>query len=76
MPDHGSEHRRSPGQGSGSLAVAAAALAAAAAFAPCAAEDSQTARSSSGTRRERFPSRQESVSLPHLRSGPAWENGV
>jgi hypothetical protein len=47
MPDHGSEHRRSPGQGSGSLAVAAATLAAAAAFAPCAAEDSRTARSSS-----------------------------
>ena len=26
--------------------------------------------------RERFPGRQESVSLRHLRSDPTWENGV
>jgi hypothetical protein len=26
--------------------------------------------------RERFPGRQQSVSLPHLRSEPTWENGV
>ena len=28
------------------------------------------------TERERFPGRQESVSLPHRRSAVTWENGV